>query len=125
MTSSFGFPKMFNHTTSNIVTEKEAIRKNILSLLSCERGSLFGDPYYGCQLRRYIFEQPTSIVVDLLIDEIYTAITTFIPQVYISRNDITIFAVRNTVYVELSYYLRLDNTSDLFTIKLTETESEE
>ena len=121
---SFGFPKMFNHTTSNLVKDKEAIRSNMILLLSSERASLFGDPFYGTLLKKYIFEQSTSIVVDLLIDELYTTIITFMPQVFLTRKDINVYTAKNKLFAEINYWYVADNTSDLFTIKLTESSEE-
>ena len=116
---------MFNNTTSNIVSDKEAIRSNVLLLLQTERNSLFGDPYFGCELKKYIFEHSSHIVVDLLIDELYSAITTFIPQVFLTRKDIKIYTARTTIYAEISYTYVVDNTSDLFRIQLTDPNMED
>ena len=121
---SFGFPRMLNHITANLVQDKEAIRSNMLLLISSERATLFGDPYFGSLLRKYIFEQTGSIVPDLLIDEFYTTIKTFMPQVALTRKDIKVFVQEKTLYVEIRYYYVIDNTSDLFTIKLTETDQQ-
>lgn len=122
--NSISFPRMFNYTNTNIVSEKDAIRANMILLLSAERQTLFGDPYYGCQLRKYIFEQSNSIVADLLIDELYTTIITFMPQVYLTRKDIKILTSRSNLYAEIRYSYVLDNTTDLFTIKLTDVEED-
>lgn len=121
---SFAFPRMLNTTTANLVQDKEAIRSNMILLLSSERDTLFGDPYYGAELKKYLFEQSGAIVPDLLIDEFYTTIITFMPQVYLTRKDISVFVVDKTVYAEIRYYYIVDNTSDLFTIKLTESSNE-
>lgn len=118
---SFAFPQMLNSTTANLLKDKDAIRSNMILLLSSERDTLFGDPYYGAQLKKYLFEQSGAIVPDLLIDELYTTIKTFMPQVYITRKDIDVYVVENTLYANIKYYYITDNTSDLFTIKLTET----
>lgn len=122
--NSISFPRMFNYTNTNIVSEKDAIRADMILLLSTERETLFGDPYYGCQLRKYIFEQSNSIVADLLIDELYTTIITFMPQVYLTRKDIKILTSRSNLYAEIKYSYVLDNTTDLFTIKLTDVEED-
>ena len=122
--NSISFPRMFNYTNTNIVSEKDAIRADMILLLSTERQTLFGDPYYGCQLRKYIFEQSNSIVADLLIDELYTTIITFMPQVYLTRKDIRILTSRSNLYAEIKYSYVLDNTTDLFTIKLTDVEED-
>ena len=121
---SFSFPKMFNTTTANLVKDKEAIKSNMILLLSTERDTLFGDPFFGSQLRKYMFEQSSSIIMDLLIDEIYSCIIMFMPQVYLTRKDIKVYCSRSTIYAEISYYYTIDNTSDLFTIKLTEASEE-
>lgn len=122
---SFGFPRMFNQTGANLLQDKEAIRSNMLLLLSSERETLFGDPYFGCQLKKYLFEQETSIVVDLLIDHIYTTITTFMPQVFVKRKDIVIHTVRTAIFADVKYYYTIDNSSDLFTIQLTQSIDED
>lgn len=121
---SFAFPRMLNTTTANLLQDKEAIRSNMILLLSSERDTLFGDPYYGAELKKYLFEQTGSIVPDLLIDEFYTTIITFMPQVYITRKDIEVYVVDKTLYADINYYYVVDNTSDLFTIKLTESTNE-
>lgn len=121
---SFGFPRMLNTTTANLLQDKEAIRSNMILLLSSERDTLFGDPYFGAELKKYLFEQSGSIVPDLLIDEFYTTIITFMPQVYITRKNIDVYVVDKTLYANINYYYVVDNTSDLFTIKLTESNNE-
>lgn len=121
---SFAFPRMLNTTTANLLQDKDAIRSNMILLLSSERDTLFGDPYYGAELKKYLFEQSGSIVPDLLIDEFYTTIITFMPQVYITRKDIEVYVVDKTLYADIKYYYVVDNTSDLFTIKLTESTNE-
>ena len=68
---SFGFPSMLGSTTSNLIKDKDAIRSNLILLLSSEQTSLFGDPYLGSRLRQILFEQATSLAADLLIDEVY------------------------------------------------------
>ena len=124
---SFSFPNMLeaNGTSAKLLEDKEAIRSNLLRLLASERETLFGDPYFGCQLRKYMFEQSTSLIADLLIDHIYTSIITFMPQVMLTRKDIRVLTSKNNLFVEIRYYYVRDNTSDLFTIKLTEDSNED
>ena len=122
---SISFPNMFNNTTTNLVQNKEAVRQDMLSLLSTEKNTLFGDPYYGCSLKKYMFEQATSVVADLLIDEVYSAVTTFMPQVTVKRKDIKVEIFRNQLFLTVKYSFVYDNTSDLLTIKLTEDAEEE
>ena len=121
---SFEFPNMLGNTDSNLVSDKDAVKSNMRLLCSSERLTLFGDPYFGTQLKKYIFEQSSSIIADLLIDELYTTITTFMPQVFLTRKDISVFVVKNCLYATIKYYYVRDNTSDLFTIRLTQSSEE-
>lgn len=121
---SFGFPTMLRSTGALLLKDKEAIKSNMLLLLSSERRTLFGDPYFGSELKKYIFEQSGSIIPDLLMDELYTCIKTFMPQVLINRKDIHVFVENKVLYAQLKYHYVIDNTSDLFTIQLTESTDE-
>lgn len=116
---SFAFPNMLSSTQANLLSDKEAVKSNLKLLLNAERLSLFGDPYFGSQLKRALFEQSSSLVVDLMVDEIYTTIITFIPQVFLTRNDITITTDGVNLFAHISYIYVPDNTSDLYSINLT------
>jgi hypothetical protein len=90
---SIKFPQMFYTNYTRVwKTEEflEATRQNTELLLQCERGELFGDPYFGILLKRYLFEQNNYILRDILIDVIYTQLAIFIPQLKIERRDIKI-----------------------------------
>ena len=67
---SFNFPDMLGSVNSNLLKDKAAIESNLTLLLSAEKLSLFGDPFYGSQLKPFIFEQGEPLIVDLLIDEL-------------------------------------------------------
>lgn len=122
---SIGFPNMIGSNSTNLLKDKQAIKSNLILLLNSERMSLFGDPYFGTTLKKTLFEQSTSIISDLLIDEIYTTIITFMPQIYIERKNISLSTDGKSVYATLNVTYRLDNTSDLYTIRLISAESEE
>ena len=95
---SFNFPKMIGSHGSQLLADKEAIKSNLILLLASEKTSLFGDPFFGSQLKYLLFEPSNQIIVDLVIDEIYTAITTFIPQVFLQRDFITISTDKVDLY---------------------------
>ena len=116
---SFAWPNMFNSSSSLLLSDKDAIRNNIRLLLSSERLSLFGDPYFGTQLKQAIFEQSGQLIVDLLIDEIYTTLITFIPQIHVNREDIEIVTDGIDIKADILLYYKLDNTADLYNINLT------
>ena len=123
---SLNWPNIFNKNNISIslLQDKEAIKSNLLLLLNSERSSLFGDPYFGTALKQAIFQPNNNIIVDLIIDELYTTICAYIPQIYLTRNDIEIKSDNINLYATLNVTYRLDNTSDLYMINLTNNTEE-
>ena len=87
---SIAFPKMFNNASTNIIEDHDATESNLRLLLLSEKNELLGDPYFGIQLKRYFYEQNNSVMDTMLIDDIYTAIALFMPQLVVRRQDITL-----------------------------------
>lgn len=122
---SFGWPDMFSYRGSNLNNDKMAIKQNLLLLLNGERGTLFGDPGYGAALKRLLFEPNNTIIKDLIIDELYSCIQTFLPQVYVRRNDIQVSSHgKLDVRADIRITYKFDNTQDLYSINLTSNEPE-
>ncbi len=119
---SIQFPKMVSNTNTNIIKDHEATASNLKLLLASDKYSLLGDPYYGTNLKRLMFEQNNQILQDLIIDDIYTAILTFMPQIKVDRKNITITASRATVHANIKAINLLDYTTDLYNINLTNAE---
>lgn len=121
---SFSFPNMLNSSHTQLLQDKDAVSSNLVLLLGSEQLSLFGDPYFGSRLKRVLFEQSSSLIVDLIVDEIYTTILTFIPQLYLTRKDISITTNGVDVFATIRAIYIPDNTSDLYKINLTNYENE-
>lgn len=120
--NSIAFPKMVSNTTTKIVSGHDATASNLKLLLAADKYSLFGDPYYGTNLKRLMFEQNNQILRDLVIDDIYSAILTFLPQIRVKRNDITIVSSRASIHATIKATNLLDYTTNLYSINLTESE---
>ena len=120
---SFAFPHMFSSTQAIMIEDKEATISNLRLLLASWKTSLFGDPYFGTNLKKYLFEQRTTVLRDLLIDELYIAILTFMPQLALTRKDIKITLDSEdptAIYAVVNCINKIDNQPNLFEIKLTE-----
>jgi hypothetical protein len=102
--------------------------QNLLALIGSERGELTGDPQYGIAIKRYVFEQNSFILRDIIIDELYTQISTFIPQVIINRKDIEIRQNGNGRRARLEATIkvinRLDFTANTFDLVLFNNEEQ-
>lgn len=126
---SIQFPNMLTSSSTNVtVTNAQATMQNLLALLGSERGELTGDPDYGVAIKRYIFEQNNFILRDIIIDELYTQITTFMPQVIINRKDIKItqtgIGKRAKLEASIKVTNRLDFTTNTFNLVLFNNEEQ-
>ena len=79
---------------------------------------MFGDPYFGTNLKKLIYEQNTVVLRDIFIDDIYSAIALFMPQVRVERKDITITSDRATLYVSIKAKNLIDFTMEEVNIAL-------
>ena len=122
---SIKFPKMFNTNSTNVWKASEyvdATTQNTILLLNTTRGELFGDPYFGLMLKRYMFDQNNYVLRDAIIDMIYTQLAIFIPQVKVRRQDISIVQDREKgkLYCEFSGISQIDYTHNTFNLILFE-----
>lgn len=115
---SLQFPNLFSLNSTNTVTDFDATRQNLLLLLRSEKGELFGDPYFGIRLKRYLFDQNNLILRDIIIDEIYTQLALFMPQLIVNRNEIQVFADRAKLYCKFSAMNQANFTTDMYSLVL-------
>ena len=121
---SLAFPHMFSNAyKTNLFKDHNATANNLRLLLNAERKSLYGDPYYGTALKKMLYEQNNLLLKDLIVDEIYTTIITFMPQILINRNDIQVSSDGTDVYTTIKCTDLIDYTTNMYTISLTEDAS--
>ena len=121
--NSIRFPHMFNQCSTNIERDSnKASLQDIGLLLQCEKGELFGDPFYGIRLRRFIFDQNNYVLRDILIDEIYTQLLAFAPQITVQRKDIKIEQKGKDVIIKFKAINNLDFTTNMYDLVLFKDE---
>lgn len=119
---AFNFPNMLNNTTSDIIDDEyQATATNLRDLLLSDKYSLLGDPYYGTNLKRLLYSQNNVLLKDMIIDDIFDAIVTFMPQLRLSRNDIIVTQDGMSLRVSINAVNMIDYTNNLYEINLTET----
>ena len=117
--NSISFPKMFETNSTNVRKSfLDSTTQNTLLLLRTEMREMFGDPYIGILLKRYLFEQNSYILRDVLIDEIYTKIALFIPQLKVARRDIKLEKELGKIYCTIKGINQIDFTVDTFSLIL-------
>lgn len=115
---SIKFPDMIKYVTTNVVEDHEATMSNLKLLLLSDRGALFGDPYFGTNLKRLMFDQNNYVLRDVVIDDIYTAILQFMPQILVKRKDITVTADKTRVQINIKAQNMLDYQLDTYNLVL-------
>ena len=121
-TTSISFPKMFNKNTTLVKSGDDAIMQNLSALLLSVAGGMKDDPYFGVNLKRYMFDQNNYILRDILIDEIYTQIKVFMPQLQVERKQISLVQQDTTVFVKIQALNREDYTTNMYQIALFQEE---
>ena len=117
------FPKMFNNNKAAIVKDKKATEQNLKCLLLSDKLTLLGDPYFGTNLRRLLYEHNNVILRDLVVDDIFTAINTYMPQIRVLRENITIEVQKaNTLGVRIRAQNLLDYSFEEYELKLLTVE---
>lgn len=120
--NTIGFPKIFNGNSTVVKYGKEATKQSIMLLCSCESGEFFGDPDFGVRLKRFFFEQNNTILKDILIDELYTKIVAYCPNIYLERKNVVIFAKGSKLVANITYRDQETFTTDMFSLVLFRTE---
>ena len=102
MIKSLKFPEIFSSASTNTIKGKDATSQNLKLLLQAQKNSFFGDPYFGSSsMKRMIFEQNNNVLRDLVVDDIYTTISTFMPNIRVERKDIEINSDGTTLYASI------------------------
>ena len=115
---SIAFPNMFNYGKTYLINDNEATRSNLKLLLKSNKGSLLGDPNFGSRLKELLYENNSPILRDLIIDDIYTTIKTYMPWISIKRKNIHLIQDKLNVYVSLTYTDLMNHATDTYNILL-------
>lgn len=119
---AISFPKMLKNNSMNIVSDHAATLQNLKLVLGSEKGEFKFDPFFGVRLKRYFFEQNNSILRDILLDEIYEQLSIFMPQLIISRKDITLESDRNCLYINIKARNQVDFQLNSYNLVLFENQ---
>lgn len=120
---SIAFPDMLSNTTTNLAYDYDATLQNLKTLLLSSKGELWGDPYFGTNIKKFMFDQNDLVLVDLVIDDIYNAIATFMPQLFVERKNIDIVQSHGKMYITISAINRRNFQTDLYSIELLKTKA--
>lgn len=119
---SIAFPKMVSSTTCQLYEGHKATASNLKLMLLSDKYALLGDPYFGTNLKKLMFELNNQVLIDLVVDDIYLAIKTFMPQLIVERDNIEVTSDKAKVYINIKGTNLLDYQTDMYNISLTQDE---
>lgn len=104
MTMFYGFNPPFIGGKSKYFTRQEdeqLVKNNVLQILSTIPGERVMRPDFGVNLRNMVFERINPVSIDLLRDEIITAIRKYEPRINVLQLNITSGEDRNSLIIKL------------------------
>ena len=119
---AISFPDMIKSNKTAIKRDKAASEQNARLLIASDKLTLFGDPYFGSNIKKLLFDSNNVILQDIIIDDIYSAISTYMPQIRLLRENISVQSDRNTVTVRIRAQNLLDYTFEEYTLNLLTVE---
>lgn len=120
--NAVSFPDMISNNSTNIITDEDATLQNLRYLILSSKNTLFGDPYFGTNLKKLIFDRNNTILRDIVIDDIFTAITMFMPQIKVERRNISVESEGSRLYINIRAQNRLDYTFTDYSINMINIE---
>lgn len=120
--NAISFPDMIKSNKTAIKRDKAASEQNARLLIASDKLTLFGDPYFGSNIKKLLFDSNNVILQDIIIDDIYSAISTYMPQIRLLRENISVQSDRNTVTVRIRAQNLLDYTFEEYTLNLLTVE---
>ena len=120
--NAVSFPDMISNNSTNIITDDDATLQNLKYLILSSKNTLFGDPYFGTNLKKLIFDRNNTILRDIVIDDIFTAITMFMPQIKVERRNISVESEGSRLYINIRAQNRLDYTFTDYSINMINIE---
>ena len=107
--NSVSFPKVFRGNQTQIIEGTEATGTCLRLFISSEEGSLFGDPGFGVLLKKFTFDPNSSMLKELLRNELFEKIQLFFPQLTIlRRDDIKIKQDKQKISIKIKVINKID-----------------
>lgn len=91
---------------------QDQIKSNLINLLLTYKGERILNPEFGADLPRLVFEQVSNETYEKIQNQIVNSVTTYIPEIILTNIEITPDADYNTLYINVSYQIKLSGNKD-------------
>lgn len=83
--------------------DEEAIKQSVVNILSTNKGERPFLPYFGADIRSYLFENFDSVSATLVEEQIVSALTNYEPRVRVTNVNITPRPDNNALRISLEF----------------------
>lgn len=120
MSYSISFPNMFNKSHINLEKDYDAVKQNLILLLGSNKGGLYGDPWFGTNIKSILWDQNhRDILTNIVKEQIYESIHSYMPNnIVIKPNDIVVNIIDNYANVQINLSAYSNKENDMLNINL-------
>lgn len=120
MSYSISFPNIFNKSHVNLEKDYDAVKQNLILLLGSNKGGLYGDPWFGTNIKQILWDQNHREILTTIVKEhIYDAIYSYMPNnIEIKPSDIVVNIIDNYANVEIDLSAYSNKENDMLNINL-------
>jgi phage baseplate assembly protein W len=114
---AIGVSLPFNKPFTSTYTTKDQIKSNLVNLLLTDIGERVMNPNFGCNLKRYLFENINDVNSEKVKNAVLSSVGYYIPEITINSIAITPNTDYNSVDISVNYVLNISQTSDEITVQ--------
>ena len=114
---AIGVSLPFNKPFTSTYTTKDQIKSNLVNLLLTDIGERVMNPNFGCNLKRYLFENINDVNAEKVKNAVLSSVGYYIPEITITSIAITPNTDYNSVDISVNYVLNISQTPDEITVQ--------
>ena len=118
--TALSFPKMFTANKVTTVDGIKATEQNLRLILLSKVKEFFGDPEYGPDLVKDLFEFNGIQLPDIAKDQICTTVLKYMPQLQMTKDDVKIVQKDTQLFISFHAHNLDTQSDDMYNISLTQ-----
>jgi phage baseplate assembly protein W len=114
---AIGVSLPFNKPFTSTYTTKKQIKSNLVNLLLTDIGERVMNPNFGCNLKRYLFENINDVNAEKVKNAVLSSVGFYIPEITVTSIAVTPNPDYNSIDVSVNYVLNISQTPDEITVQ--------
>jgi phage baseplate assembly protein W len=114
---AIGVSLPFNKPFTSTYTTKDQIKSNLVNLLLTDIGERVMNPNFGCNLKRYLFENINDVNAEKVKNAVLSSVGFYIPEITVTSIAVTPNTDYNSIDVSVNYVLNISQTPDEITVQ--------